>query len=78
MVHVRHEMFNARLKNFFALRNSFRHDQSHHGLAFRCIIMMVQLTFESGYVLPKVSYMTHKTLREVPEEEDSAKDDEPS
>ena len=78
MVRARHEMVNARLKTFCALRNSWRHDRSHHGLAFRCIVMMVQLTFESGNALPKVSYMTPKTLTEVPEEEDTSKDDEPS
>ena len=78
MVLARHEMVNTRLKTFCALRNSWRHDWSHHGRAFRCIVMMVQLTFESGYALPKVSYMTPETLREVPEEEVSADDDEPS
>ena len=69
MVRARHEMVNARLKTFNALKYAWRHDRSHHGLTFRCIVIMVQLNLESGGALPKVTYSTLKPIVSTPEEE---------
>ena len=77
MVRARHEMGNARLKTFNALKYAWRHDRSHHRLAFRCIVIMVQLNLESGGALPKVTYSPLKPIVSTPEEEGNEEEVEP-
>jgi len=57
-VRLRHEMVNGRLKNWGALKQTWRHHHTHHGLAFRCIVIMVQLSMEVDSPVLQVEYHT--------------------
>lgn len=61
-VRARHEMVNNRLKNFHCLKNAWRHHRDHHGIAFRCVAIVVQLSLESGNPLPRVTYQTRPLI----------------
>lgn len=57
-VRARHEMVNGRLKTWGALKQAWRHHHTHHGLAFRCIVIMVQLSMEVDSPVLQVEYHT--------------------
>ena len=58
MVRARHEHCNARLKLFNILKSPFRHCVEKHGIVFRCVAMITQISFETGDSLPQVTYKT--------------------
>ena len=81
LVRSRHEMVNNRFKTFGALKDCWRHDRLHHGLAFRCIAIVTQLSLETGHPLPQVEYRTMKfigNIQESSEEEVETESDEES
>ena len=57
-VRSRHELCNGRLKSFKILSTTYRHSREKHGLYFRCVLMITQLSFENGSRLPQVAYST--------------------
>ena len=57
-VRSRHELCNGRLKTFKILSTTYRYSRDKHGLYFRCVLMITQLSFETGSRLPQVAYTT--------------------
>ena len=57
-VRSRHELCNGRLKSFKILSTTYRHSRDKHGLYFRCVLMITQLSFETDSSLPQVTYTT--------------------
>jgi hypothetical protein len=45
---LRHETFNGRIKHFASLRDTFRHGEEKHRLAFEAICVTVQYQMENG------------------------------
>jgi hypothetical protein len=46
--HLRHETFNARLKNFRCLLDTFRHGFDKHTFVFEAVVVIVQYQMDNG------------------------------
>jgi len=57
-VRSRHEMINGRLKNWGALKETWRHHHTHQGITFQCFVIMVQLSMEIDSLVLQVEYHT--------------------
>jgi hypothetical protein len=55
-VRNRQETINKRFKNWFILKDVFRHELSSHGDVFRCIAIITQLQINGGEKLFDVQY----------------------
>ena len=65
-VRARHEAINGRIKNWGAMRLAWRHNHGFHGVAFRAIIMLINISFDLQAEPPQVFYQT----RPIPREDD--------
>ena len=74
MVRSRHEHCNARFKLFNALKSPFRHGTDKHGLVFRCVAIITQISFENGDQLAQVTYETLKSAENISEASDDETD----
>jgi hypothetical protein len=45
---LRHETFNARLKNFRCLSDTFRHGFDNHEFVFEAVVVIVQYQMDNG------------------------------
>ena len=55
-VRARHETVNERFKNWGVLKDCFRHSFERHGLVFRAVAVITQLSLENGEPLFNVAY----------------------
>ena len=77
-VRARHETLNARLKEWGALNQKFRHKISKHRAVFRSIAVLTQLKIENGHPLFSVDYYTSSFKPIIVDDNDSERSSESS
>jgi len=73
-VRARHEHVNSRLKTFKVLADCFRQSYDMHGLVFRSVAIITQISFETGNPLPSVFYL-HRVISANDENYDASEED---